>query len=60
MKKLVLNLAALAVVATGGLSLATPAAASIDPPARATCTEGDIVLTGTKCEVVGGHCSCTG
>jgi hypothetical protein len=60
MKKLVLNLAALAVVATGGLSLATPAAATTDVPPRATCTEGDIVLTGSKCAVVEGHCSCTG
>ena len=59
MKKLVLNLAALAVVATGGLYLAAPASADTAALAPATCTEGGIVVTGDSCAVVGGHCKCS-
>lgn len=55
MKKLAINLAALAVVATGGLYLASPAAALAAP---ATCTEGGITVTGDSCGVVDGHCKC--
>jgi hypothetical protein len=58
MKKLVLNLAALAVVATGGTYLASPAAADT-AAAPATCTEGGIVVTGDTCGVVNGHCKCS-
>jgi|GEM_PF-3590338 len=60
MRKMMLNLAALAVVATGGLYVATPASAEPTFSTQASCTQGSIRLTGTTCSVINGNCHCSG
>lgn len=61
MKKLALNLAALAVIAMGGSYLAAPlAAAPGDATVQAECTVGDVTVKGSSCMTDGKTCSCTG
>lgn len=60
MRKMMLNLAALAVVATGGLYVATPASAEPTFSSQASCTQNGIRLEGSKCAIVNGNCACSG
>lgn len=56
MRRAILNIA-FATVAVLGASAMAPATAKA--AAFATCTEGTIIVTGTTCTIVNGHCACT-
>ncbi len=60
MRKMMLNLAALAVVATGGLYVATPASAEGAFSSQASCTQNGIRLEGATCTIKDGNCTCSG
>jgi len=61
MKKIVLNLAALAVIAMGGTYLAAPLAAEPGgATTQAECTVNGITVRGSSCTTDGKTCSCTG
>jgi hypothetical protein len=60
MKRKMINLGALAVIALGGAALTMPAYAAVpdDAEIEATCTIGNVTLEGDACTSDGTTCKC--